>query len=725
VNRLTRYRWASWLGAVTVALVLGACAAGRSGADPSARFFSVHNALRSNGMTQLGPVNRGQLGSSQSAKLALELGGQCVTVVALAAGDVADIDVALASPDGKVVASDDTRGPDATLRYCPDHPGKYQLTIKMVQGAGTFLVTSWTGGAAPSSGEGAAASTAATTGAGTCESPIVAMPGQTYVGDTEDGRSMEEGSCGSTTSREMVYRIDVPARERVVIEVNAQFDSVLYVRKDDCQDRDAEVACNDDSGGPKRSRIDEVFDAGTYFIFVDGYQREEGGFRMTVNAHSVPGASDSCTGLPVLAASAPTSGQLGRSYDRVHASCGRDAKGPDASYRFDLATRSTVRITEDAQGFTPVLHLRTSCNEPSSEVACRTPGSFGNSASYVGVLDPGTYWVTADSAGDSQQGQYTLRADAVSEAGGVARADSCGDAESLAGSSGQIEADTFGARDDVAISCGATGAADVVYRIDVGRRSHFVARVSADESNHVFAIERSCGAQASQMACGKSVDQILTPGTYFLVVEGSTPESVGKSRISYRLEDLSGLERACAGAQPIVLGKATSGTTTGMGNHFTPQCASVDENQDSSDRVYQFRLDKRTNVRAMLSATGFIAALSIRRTCSDPTSDAGCSMGYSPGSRVQVNRTLEPGTYYVVVDGRGGHSEGEFNLTVDGSSQDDRTPQPARPGVTPAHARPAATPQRTPSKVPPSPTPRGGPSKPPSAAPRPTGPLRR
>ncbi len=706
-------RPAAWLGAGAIALVLGACGAGRSGSsDPSGRFFSVHNALRSNGMTQIGAVSRGQLGPSQTASFPLELTGQCITVVALAAGDVADIDVSLASPEGKTVVSDETHGPDATVRYCPDKPGKYKLNVKMAEGSGTYLVSTWAGGP-PAGGETATSAAAANTGAGTCESPIAIVPGQTYVGDTEDGRSMEEGTCGNTSSRELVYRLDVSTRERVVIDVNAQFDSVLYVRRDDCEDRDAEIACNDDSGGPKRSRIDEEFEPGTYYIFVDGYQREEGGFRMSVHAQSAPGAFDPCLNAPVLVAGLTSAGQFATEFDHAHASCGRDARGSDVAYRFDLAARSRVRIREEGRGVSPVLHLRTSCSDESSEVGCRTAGPAGT-ATYTGVLDAGSYFVFADSSGD--QGGYTLRADLASETGGTARSDTCGDAESIGAATGIIEADTFGARDDVSLSCNlanpplSADAPDVIYRVDVGRRSHFVARVAYDEGRHLLGLQRSCGVRNTELACSTNIDQVLSPGTYFLVAEASNARAgdansamIGALRISYRLQDLTGLDKVCAAATPVATGRAINGTTSGLGNHFTASCAMSDEPQDSADRVYRLHVDKRATVRAMLTTTSYVGVLMLRRACEDPSTETGCAVGYSPGSRVQLNRQLEPGNYFLVVDGRGLHSDGEYTLQVDLIPDQQPKPKPTPQTKTAPPKKPPVTPTptvRVPSKAP-------------------------
>jgi len=57
--------------------------------------------------------------------------------------------------------------------------------------------------------------------------------------------------------------------------------------------------------------------------------------------------------------------------------------------------------------------------------------------------------------------------------------------------------------------------------------------------------------------------------------------------------------------------------------------------------------------------------LTIRKGCSDPNSEMGCATSYGPGSRVVVSRMLEPGTYYLIVDGRGAKAEGDYNVHLD------------------------------------------------------------
>jgi hypothetical protein len=655
-----------------LAAAVAACGAGRTAGDPSTKFFSVHNALQSSGFTQQGGVNRVQLAAGQSAKIPLEVSGACLTIVALGGGEVLELEMQVLDPDGKSVAKDDTRGPDATLRYCPEKTGKHSVSVKMVEGAGPFLISTWAGGPPPAGSDAGVATAASAMGAGTCESPILLIPGQTYVGETDEGRSLEEASCASSNSRELVYRMDVPTRQRIVFDLEAQFDGVLYVRKGECTDRDAEVACNDDAGNPRRSRIDEVFEAGVYFVIVDGLRNEEGRFRLSSTVTTAPRASmDKCTNAPSLASSSTVGGDLAGLSHRFGATCGRGAKGPELAWRFDNAVRSRVRLHAKTRSFVPVVHVRSSCGDEDAEVACTDSGLAPGEVSLATVLESGSYWVFVDSPLEQQSGPFTLQAETAPEAGGGARGDTCGDAEALGQMNGQVEADTFYARDDMHVSCAAAGAADVVYRVDLGRRSRLTATVTSGESRQVLALQSSCAARATELACGSSIDAVLQPGTYFLVVDGGDEQSFGRSRLSWRIEDLTGGESACKAAAVLPLGREVTGSTLGGADRFSASCTGFSDPQSSADRVYKFNITRRSDVVAVLTTGSFLGLLSFRKACADPTSEATCSMGYGPAMRVVANRVLEPGTWYVIVDGRGAKNEGDFSLRVDAEPYDD------------------------------------------------------
>ena len=631
----------------------------------SARFYSVHTAMQASGLTQLGAVSRGRLEAAQSVKLPLELSSECLTVVALGDDGVADLALSLRDAEGKEIARDDMMGPDASLRFCPDQPGKHELVVLMAKGVGGYAVSTWTGGVPTRRAETSPQGPTTVEGGGTCDAPTVIVAGQTYVGDTESGHEMEEGSCGNTAANELVYRLDLPSRQRVTIDVRAQYDAVLYVRKGDCSDPDAEVACNDDApGGGRRSRVDEVLDPGTYFVFVDGYGEEEGAFRMTVRMRPAPSAHNECETAPVLALRNAVRGSIADRVSNATASCGNNGAGPDRPFRFDLASRSRVRITEQARGFTPVVHMRRSCDDVDSEVGCSSEGMASAEASFVGLLDEGSYFVFADSSADASLGDFVLTTQTTTETGGGALGDTCGEAVSLASEIGVAEGDTFDARDDVATGCGASGTADVMFRVDLLRKARFTARIRKEEGKHQIALQSDCGVLSAELDCGRSVDRVLPAGSYWVVVQDTARETFGRFELGYRIQDVTAAENACKAAVALAPGRPTTGSITGAGNQFSASCAGPVDTQEGPDRVHKFTLAKRSKVQLQLRADAFQAVMTLRQNCLETTSEMGCQFGSRAGRPLELERTLDPGTYFVVVDGKDADSEGEYTLEL-------------------------------------------------------------
>jgi hypothetical protein len=670
-----RFTLGSVLGTALVVLpLLGACASTRGELEP--RYVTVHNAFAAMGMAQVGPLHQGSLSEGKEQRIKLDLAAQCTTIVALGNGGARDVDIALLDDGGKVVAKDATKDTQAVLRACVESKGSYTLVVKMAQGSGDFVVATWSGGAhgggdLPAGGSGPNAQLAQ--GAGTCESPIGLAAG-TVNGNTQRGESENQGSCGSSDSKELVYKLDVPKKQRVQIEVDPRFDAVLYVRRDECAESDSEVACNDDAGGKSRrsssaslSRIDQVLDPGSYYVFVDGYGSESGSFRMTTTLTDVPTLADACQRARVLGTT-PVSGATQGTFDHASASCGDDAKGPDTVSRLDVAQRSRVRITHHSDDFSPVVHVRKTCTDDKSEVGCSNSGATDEDATFVGTLDPGSYYVFADSSDKEADGHFSLTAELSPEAGSGATGDACADAITL-GTDASIEGDTFTARDDVAGKCGGAGAPDVVYRVDIPRRERFTAHFSAQEGKHLFALTRACGDRSTEIACGSDVDEVLAPGTYFLAVDGAAADQFGKFTFDWRTVDISGQEAACRGAPALADGQTVNGNN-GTGPHrFTLSCAGRDDTQTSPDRVYKIAVNARTHVRLSLATPTWEGAIAIRRACIDPAhgggprgAEAACNARSEDSHHARIDTWLEPGTYFVVVGGRGAGAQGAYTL---------------------------------------------------------------
>jgi hypothetical protein len=667
-------------GGALTALALGllsiqpACTT-RAGAAPALdpRFVAVHNTLSAIGMAQVGPIQEGTLVQGREARVSLPLPAGCITVVAIGGDGVRDLDATLLDAHGAPIAHDVTNEPQAILRPCLESADTYVLVVRAAAGGGTWIAATWAGGTAATSAPTSAAASG-NEASGTCAAPIPLTPG-TVSGSTAHGGRENSGSCGSNESRELgrelVYELDVMQRERVTIEVEAHFDSVLYIRKDDCSEPNAEVDCNDDGPDRTHSRIDHVLEPGKYFVFVDGYAHEAGSFKMTVSASEVLALSDMCRRAPALvdgpAQTASTEGMI----DSVQASCGGGAGGADAAWQLQLASRSRVRLVEHSSEVAPVLHVRRACTDPESEVACGESGGAAGDAAVTGIFEPGRYYVFADAHERGGAGHYTMRLETASPAGTGAPADGCGDAARLSpGDSGSIEGDTFSARDDVAGSCGGADAADVVYRLDVPRRSRFSASLDAEEGQHLLTLWRRCGDRSSELACGRSVDELLGAGSYYLAVDGAAPDALGRFTLQWALHEVTGQGSACGAAPLLVDGRTVDGNTTGAPDNFDSSCAArpnvVGRLSGGPDRVYTLALRQRSMVRLQLKAASFDAALALRKACVDSSAgspaEVACEADADTARRTTIERTLEPGTYWVVVDGASAKDQGPFSL---------------------------------------------------------------
>jgi hypothetical protein len=647
-----------------VGLSLAAACAGSPGGTAGAlepRFLAVHNTLAAMGMAQTGPIHQGLLAEGREARVPLDLPAGCTTAVAIGGDAMRDVDLSLVDAQGRSVAHDTTAEPEATLRVCLDAPGPYTLVVKAAAGAGSWVAATWQGAIAPASSASAPVASASRQPVGTCESPIPLSPG-TVPGSTAHGDDQYTGSCERSDAREMVYELDVVQRERVIIEVDAHFDSVLYIRKDACGDPDAEVDCNDDApnGGRNKSRIERVLDPGKYFVFVDGYNQEAGNYKLSLTTSEVLSLGQVCQKAQLLAVGVPAQGTTEGRVDDASASCGGGAAGADVPWRFEVPARSRVRLTEHADGMSPVVHLRHLCTEDVSEIACGEAGVGVHDSAVVRTLEAGPYTAFADARDRDSAGPYALQLETAAPDGDGAPGDGCGDAIPL--TQGHAAGDTFAARDDLSGSCGGAGSPDVVYRLDVPERSRLLARFEQAESQQLLVVWRHCGDRSSEVACGRDVDAVLAPGSYSVAVDGAAPDAYGRFAVAWSLQDLTAQATACAAAPQLRPGRTVSTSTAGAGDRFTSTCAG-NGLATGSDRVFRFSLAAAGTVRLSLVAASFDAALSLRKTCGEAAgAELECKDDSDVSRRTTLQRRLEAGTYWVVVDGQSPNDQGAFTL---------------------------------------------------------------
>jgi hypothetical protein len=226
------------------------------------------------------------------------------------------------------------------------------------------------------------------------------------------------------------------------------------------------------------------------------------------------------------------------------------------------------------------------------------------------------------------------------------------------------EGDTFDARDDVLTGCGSAGAADVMFRVDLLRKARFSARIRKEEGKHQIAVQSTCGVIGTELECGNAVDRVLPPGSYWVVVESAAKETFGRFELGYSIQDVAAAEGACSGAVVLTPGRSTTGSISGAGNRFTSSCAGPADLQAGPDRVHKFTLAKRAKVGLQLRADAFQPVMSIRQNCLESSGEMGCQVGSGGGRPVEIERVLEPGTYFVVVDGKDVDSAGDYTLDL-------------------------------------------------------------
>jgi hypothetical protein len=659
-----------WVVAGLALTSVASCGGGSVQLDPS--FVAVHNTMAAMGLSQSGEISEGSLPEGGVARLTTPLrGGDCYTVVAFGSDGVQDIDVVVMDDAGTEVATDRTTDQQAAAQLCPDADGEYQIAVRMTRGSGGYVVTTWSG-----MPRGGGTAVAGGSGRGTCATPLPLQVGQAVRGSTAQGQSSMTGSCiRGGEAPEMVYALTVERRAQVAVTITSDYDGALYLLGA-CGEMRTEIACNDDDPSTSRSHVEATLDPGTYFVVVDGYGAESGQYELLAEVSQLQSPTQVCAAATPLVSGQAVTGSTAGQPSYFTATCAGGAGSPDRVYSLAVPTRSRMRVRMQST-YDGAIYLRRQCEDPNSELACNDDYGDTRHSMLMATVDPGTYFVYADGFSTGNAGDYSMRADLVPLNGPPVAADNCGAAGVLAPGR-DLDVDTFAAHDDLAGSCGGQGAPDVVYRLDVQSRMRLRARVANGEFPAALYLQRTCGQANTEVVCASGaapaapvpggqpppvteLDANLTPGTYFLVVDGTAPDAIGAARVEVRLDDLQALERACQQAPRIRPGRAITGDTGSSSDRFQATCA---DGAQSNDVVYRLQIDRRSRVR-ITSEQQYDGAIYIRRDCADMSTEVACNDDTGDNRHSTVETELDRGTYFVFVDGFGNSSQGSYTLDVD------------------------------------------------------------
>lgn len=285
---------------------------------------------------------------------------------------------------------------------------------------------------------------------------------------TRGGGRTHMGSCGASGGVEQVYYFFVTEPLRLTVSVEG-YNTLLYLRRADCEDAAAELACDDNSGEGFGSLIEVDLEADLYFLFVDGGHPDGAPVQILADFGCAAGEyfnplsglciSDPCVGdsceesddrrcLPIdgetyrcdclpgfveeegaclvdegnagescrdavalTGISGSLQGSTAEAQGDVRAGCtGLNLTGPDRVYTFLLEEERYAYFA--ARGDDKILHLRSECDKFDTELIC-SDSDYGDGVELGGVLEPGRYYLFVDSflIGGEYELDYEFRED--------------------------------------------------------------------------------------------------------------------------------------------------------------------------------------------------------------------------------------------------------------------------------------------------------------------------
>jgi len=492
-------------------LVLGIAFALSCGGDPGVdpRLSTVHHTYAAIGMVQTGAIAEGSLRAGGEVRHRRDLDAhRCYQLLALGEG-IGGMELLVRDPEGRPLRRRSSADAQVALRVCPEEAGEHDVILRAAQGEGTYSLTTWE------------------TETGSCGSPLplsladameLEQGDRRWVveGSTEGADALLAGTCIGDTAPEQVYVLEVREPSRLRASLVSEYDGGLYLSSA-CGNPQQEIACNDDAGDVRHSRVVAAVEPGQYYLVVDGFGSGSGDYRLdidTVPAEAVVAACDQARRLPSEASSLPDS-----THDYFDSDCNPNG-GAETVYAVHVAERSRVRVSRTGGGV-GAIYFRTGCEPEAAEITC---GIHRASA----VLDPGTHYVVVEGRG----GGVEASAEVLQRGDGACAGAPVQDLPL----DGRVSGDTRGYENRLGASCGGHAlSGEMVYRLHI-ENATTVRLLLMSEHDAVLHLRTDCGDDASEILCADdTVDnhhalavRTLAPGDYFVVVDGFGEDSEGR-----------------------------------------------------------------------------------------------------------------------------------------------------------------------------------------------------
>ncbi|MBX3269301.1 MAG: putative metal-binding motif-containing protein [Sandaracinaceae bacterium] len=495
----------------------------------------------------------------------------------------------------------------------------------------------------------------------TCDDPLDVSAGGFFLLSTNGASPDYALTCRGTT-RDLVVQFTLMEPRSVELTADGEVFTVALSLRTDCPSRDSEIVCHNGFPAAVRRRS---LPAGTYYAVVAASSTGDIGLTVRFGPPIDPATNDLCASPIDVSAGGTFMGTTIETTDTVLTSCGFTGS-PDLFYTFTTTEERNVTISAlAATGDSMTWALADGCGGFGSPLRCVYAAP---ATSTVHQLPAGTYFLVVEGP-SFRSVDYTLDV-AFGPSTPPPPGDSCADPIPIVPNAGPLTGTLADKRDAHDVSCGFRYR-DAVYSFTLAAASDVTVAMDAGGFSNV-SVRPTCDNGSTQIRCtsGSPVRQRirnLAAGTYFLIAEAGRPTG-----FSIRVDatspptvpvDVTGNDN-CASAYDI---PATGGLFRGNTTTLTPTLAtrsSCGLGATSNDAVFRLVLPARSRVVAATEGSSFDTVLHIHRGACANMGEIFCDDDGGEGATSLIDQMLDGGTYFIVVDGFGSGSAGEYQLEV-------------------------------------------------------------
>ncbi|MCB9601106.1 MAG: hypothetical protein H6720_12255 [Sandaracinus sp.] len=489
----------------------------------------------------------------------------------------------------------------------------------------------------------------------TCDDALDVSAGGVFSLSTR-GAVSDYRTCAPSGRRDLVLTFTLEEARSVVLR--AEGASLTYLSlQTECGDRGSELRCASGFPGEVRSRS---LDAGTYFVIVS----DIGGdlvVEVDFDEPEPPAPNDVCDGALDVSAGGSFAGSLVEVANDATATCGFG--GPELFYTFTLdGPRDVILSATASTGDSMAIGVSQTCF--GEELRCARGAPAGTRLHELGA---GTYFVAVEGSA-SREADFTLTV-AFEDPTPPPTGDTC--AAPLPLTADETTTSTLADKqDDYEVSC-SFFFRDAVHRFVLDERSDVSVEADADGPFVYVSVRSTCDDVDSEVRCvsgnpGRARVRNLPAGEHYVLVESFsgtgydltlnvTPPTVPVP--------VTGNDN-CSNAYvvPTTGGIFTGNTTALLPDYSTRTCGSM---AGSNDATFVLMLPARARVVANTSGSSFDTVLHLHTGSCASGGEVACDDDGGDGSTSYLDRVLEAGTHFLVVDGFGMGSSGEYVLEVD------------------------------------------------------------